>query len=542
MRKEDRYFRMNRLNRKGRRNGAETGCNMGKGMGKFFMITGLTGALLFSGCGAGNAGDSSGKKADSSAASEQMMSVDQIKKGNTSFGISCHDPQIILADGTYYMTGSHQVIAKSGDLTSWEYVVNGNKMFDNIFSGDLPAFSYVGKNEEGGYSIWASNIVYNENIKKYIMYFCTSSSYIKSNLCMAISDKPEGPYHYTETFLYSGFDEKEAKKTNLKEVLGKKADISKYLEYGAYNNKKWPNCIDPAVFTDAEGKEWMVYGSWSGGIFLLELDKETGLPIHPENDEENGVDAYFGYHLIGGGHHAAEGPYISYDKETGYYYLFVSYGGLTREGGYQIREYRSKNPTGPYVDGAGKTLGDEKDYFNFGIKMAGNYKFPSLETAYMAPGGQSVFTGADGNLYITYHQRFDSGSEYHEPRVHRLYTNEEGWYVMAPFETGTEQEIKDGFGKEDINGTFYLLNHGIDVGSKIYDADECSFSDGKIEGLKDAASYEVKEGSSFITLTVKDVKYSGVIMDMKDEAGNNVRCISACGPNNRTIWAVQYTK
>lgn len=506
------------------------------------MITGLTGALLFSGCGAGNAGDSSGKNADLSAGSEQVLSAEQIKKGNTNYGISCHDPQIILADGTYYMTGSHQVIAKSDDLTSWEYVVNGNKMFDNIFSGDLPAFAYVGKNEEGGYSIWASNIVYNENMKKYIMYFCTSSSYIKSNLCMAVSDKPEGPYHYTETFLYSGFDEKESEQTNLKEIIGKKGDVSKYLEYGGYNNKKWPNCIDPAVFTDAEGKQWMVYGSWSGGIFLLELDKETGLPIHPENDEENDVDAYFGYHLIGGGHHAAEGPYISYDETTGYYYLFVSYGSLTREGGYQIREYRSKAPAGPYVDGAGKTLQDEKDYFNFGIKMAGNYKFPSLETAYMAPGGQSVFTGKDGNVYITYHQRFDKGTEYHEPRVHRLYLNEEGWYVMAPFETGTEQETKDGYGKEDISGTFYLLDHGIDVGSRIYEGKECSFSDGTIEGLKDVASYEVKEGSCFITLTVNDVKYSGVIMDMQDEAGNQVRCISACSDTNHTIWAVQYLK
>lgn len=509
---------------------------------KALLLLGLSGILMFTGCSAGNSSSEKKEENTEENAEEQVLPAEQIKTGNTDYGISCHDPQIIYADGKYYMAGSHQVIAESEDLSSWKYVANGNNMFDNIFDKDMPAFAYVGQNDEGGYSIWASNIFYNAVMKKYIMYFCTSSSYIKSNLCMAVSDTPGGPYHYTETFLYSGFDEKESKQTNLSDVIGKKGDVSKYLLYGGYNNKEWPNCIDPAVFTDAEGKQWMVYGSWSGGIFLLELDEKTGLPIHPENDEKNGVDTYFGYHLIGGGHHAAEGPYISYDENSGYYYLFVSYGSLTREGGYQIREYRSKEPTGPYVDGAGRTLEDEDDYFDFGIKMVGNYKFPSLETAYMAPGGQSAFTGADGNPYITYHQRFDSGSEYHEPRVHRLFMNAEGWYVMAPFETGSEQEKEGGYQTGDIQGTYYLLDHGIDVGSRIYEAKACNFSDGKIEGLKDAASYEVTEGESFIKLVVDGTEYQGVIIDMQDEAGNQVRCISACSQTNHTIWAVQYRK
>lgn len=46
--------------------------------------------------------------------------------------------------------------------------------------------------------------------------------------------------------------------------------------------------------------------------------------------------------LLGGGHKSIEGPYILYDEESGYYYLFVSYGSLTREGGYQMRVFRSK--------------------------------------------------------------------------------------------------------------------------------------------------------------------------------------------------------
>lgn len=108
-----------------------------------------------------------------------------------------------------------------------------------------------------------------------------------------------------DTILYSGYGKSNISETNLYDVLGKNADISRYLEYGGYNNKEWPNCIDPAIFTDADGRMWMNYGSWSGGIFLLEIDPTTGYPIYPVDDKD--ADPYYGYRLIGGGHHSAEG-------------------------------------------------------------------------------------------------------------------------------------------------------------------------------------------------------------------------------------------
>ena len=47
----------------------------------------------------------------------------------------------------------------------------------------------------------------------------------------------------------------------------------------------------------------------------------------------------------------------------------------------------------------------------------------------------STFQDDDGKYYITYHQRFDDGTEYHEPRVHQMYKNEDGWFIAAPFDT-----------------------------------------------------------------------------------------------------------
>ena len=47
--------------------------------------------------------------------------------------------------------------------------------------------------------------------------------------------------------------------------------------YGAHWGEYWPNCIDPCVFYDDDDNLWMSYGSWSGGIFMIRLDKTNGL-------------------------------------------------------------------------------------------------------------------------------------------------------------------------------------------------------------------------------------------------------------------------
>lgn len=69
-----------------------------------------------------------------------------------------------------------------------------------------------------------------------------------------------------------------------------------------YNTDYAPNAIDPAFFTDEAGKLWLTYGSWSGGIFLLEMDPATGKPLYPGKDVKT----------AGGYHQSIEGPYIVY--------------------------------------------------------------------------------------------------------------------------------------------------------------------------------------------------------------------------------------
>ena len=59
-------------------------------------------------------------------------------------------------------------------------------------------------------------------------------------------------------------------------------------------------------------------------------------------------DPYFGKKIAGGCYVSGEGSYIEHIGN--HYYLFMSYGGLEPNGGYEMRVFRSSRPDGPYKD------------------------------------------------------------------------------------------------------------------------------------------------------------------------------------------------
>ena len=469
-----------------------------------------------------------------------------MKIGGFHTRVSVHDPAVFVdKNGEYYIFGTHMTAASSKDLRFWKSFAEGvnkeNKLFSNLFGGEEEAFKYCGKFNGREYAVWAPDVSYNPYLKKYVMYFCTSGSYIKSSINMATSDNVKGPYKYERTILSSGFDMNTVSECNVYEVLGKNADISRYLKKnGGYNNLAWPNCIDPNTFHDKDGRFFMVYGSWSGGIFLLEIDEKTGLPIHPKENEKAMVDTYFGKKLLGGGHKSIEGPFILYDDVTDYYYLFVSFGALTRDGGYQIRMFRAKKVDGPYVDMYGKTFRRVSHHDPYGLKLVGNYTFPSLDEGYKAPGHNSCFKDEDGKIYMVYHQRFDEDSEYHEPRVHQLLRTKSGWLTACPFATDGEMLSYKDYQNVEVMGEYYLVEHGLDISNEVHKPLRVIFTiEGKIlrENVE-IGHYEVGARAN-ISVTVHDITYEGLVIQQNDEAGNPTMCITGVG-DNQSIWAVKY--
>lgn len=481
------------------------------------------------------------------------VSYSGIETGVVPAVVSVHDPSILKANGKYYIYGSHMAAASSENLRQWVWMANGykadNKVFGQIYSVYDQAFAYAGAPtsliptddaETGGEHVWAPDVIYNKTTGKYYMYYCTTSTWNASNLCYGVSDTPEGPFEWQGALIYSGFDKNTIYQTDVLDYVDEVDALTTYLTAGGtYQYKKYPNAIDPSVFYDEDDRMWMVYGSWSGGIYLIELDPATGECIHPEADAANGVDPYYGKLLLGGEHKSIEGPYILY--AGGYYYLFVSYGSLNREGGYQIRVFRSETVDGQYVDMAGNTPYGS-GHAAYGLKLSGNYYMPSCYFAYMATGHNSAFVDDDGKLYVVYHTRFDNGSETHSPRVHQLLTNAEGWLCMLPYQTTGETVSESGYATEELVGRYYVINQGTEINAEIANPVILYLqTNGKVVGENVEGTWTKTDGTYYMSITIDGVQYDGVFCRMIDEGGTEVMTFSAVG-NNESVWGVKYAQ
>ena len=375
----------------------------------------------------------------------------------------------------------------------------------------------------------------------------------------AASKNLEGPYTFVDTLIYSGFTENDKyvtsstknvnrkyTSTNVDELIasGEVTYNKEWFSNQNFNNYLFPNAIDPTIYYDTDGTMYMCYGSWSGGIFTLEIDPATGRCIHPKSGttaDGRMIDSYFGTKISGGYYMSGEGPFIEYNPDNGYYYLWVTYGGLLSDGGYNMRVFRSESPTGPFYDAAGKpaVLSPNTNLDSVGLKVMGNYKFSSLDKAYMACGHNSVLRDDDGRWYLFYHARFDDGFEFHEVRTHSMYFNDEGWSVIAPYEYSGDVMAKFGYEPSDIAGDYEFINHGNSTDANIINYSKISLSeDGNISGAV-TGTWSQADDSSAAVITIGNQKYSGYFLATQDENGKKVMSFTAVGNNNQTIWGAQ---
>ena len=135
-----------------------------------------------------------------------------------------------------------------------------------------------------------------------------------------------------------------------------------------FTDDTYPNAIDPHTIW-VDGQCYLIYGSFFGGIYIKALDPHTGLPL--DGDPRN-LGQCISRKAKNPRIDGPEGAAVAYAPETGYYYLFQSYGWLGDT--YDIRVGRSKQVTGPYLDRNGKNLVEEA----MGEKIAGSYQFSAI--------------------------------------------------------------------------------------------------------------------------------------------------------------------
>ena len=527
--------------------------------------------------------------------------------------VSVHDPSVVWdpASQTYYIFGSHRDHAKSTDMMNWTKITvpwataTSNDADPNIafttpevtkikkggteydFTFDAIKWSARGGAQgQTKYDVtgnqWAPDVIYNKVMNKWCMYLSVNGDNWYSSIILLTSDNIEGPYRYQAPVVISGFhvgDAKAYKDTDLEIVIGtqdalpdryaKKATLNERGNWGEF----WPNNIDPCVFYDEEGKLWMSYGSWSGGIWMLELDENTGLRDYDVNYELTGsgqsitVDPYFGKKIAGGYYVSGEASYIEHIGD--YYFLFMSYGGLAaggnandyNNGGYQMRVFRSDKPDGPYKDMDGNDAVYNSYQLNFGpdantnrgINIFGAYKDWGNQAkgnnGERSQGHNSIIAAEDGRTYLVYHTRFQNRQESHEVRVHQVFMSKNGWLVAAPFEyTGEQVTSADiattqQIANDQIPGDYKLLIHKYKLDHTKKEAvspvDIQLNADGTISGSQ-AGTWKTEDGTSYVIIKLGSTTYYGVFVEQTLEpTDDKAVAFTAVTKNGQTIWGYQ---
>ncbi|MBP5484084.1 MAG: family 43 glycosylhydrolase [Bacteroidales bacterium] len=250
---------------------------------------------------------------------------------------AAHDPVCINEDGTWYLfsTGMGVNILSSTDCKKWE---EAGQVFETAPQWALESVpSYRGHT-------WAPDISLH-NGKYYLYYSC--SSFGKNDSAIGLV-------------------------TN--ETLNPGADNYRWEDQGpvvrSEGGRDNYNAIDPNLFVDEDGTPWLSFGSFWGGVQLVQLDstlsKTAGEPFtictRPEGtlsytqESDDAIKPDPRGKEYDPGNNAVEAPFIV--KRGDYYYLFVSYDLCCRgpKSTYKVVCGRAQDVTGPYLDKDGTPL------------------------------------------------------------------------------------------------------------------------------------------------------------------------------------------
>ena len=399
---------------------------------------------------------------------------------------SAHDPSIVKEGDTYYVFGSHRAWLRSKDLKNWESFENNlSTDYAEILAEPWAAWSSQNDNANTDISgnMWAPDVVWNKTMNKWCMYLSLNgggrNNVQKSMIVLLTADHLDGDWTYVAPVVYSGFRDSDVAATDIGSGEGKVDGVldadgkvpTRYLSL----DDRGVNAIDADVQTDDDGSMWLSYGSWFGGIWMMKLDPATGLRDYATTygTVKNESDVYYGRKIAGGANNSGEGA--SYVKRGDYWYLFVSMGQLGVDGGYQIREFRSKNLTGPYTDQngnsarygtviAGSSGSGMNKLVNRGLKVLGSASYNGIAEIRAAQGGNEVYIDDDGSIYNVYHTRFvdrqrnetATGSD-NELRVQQMVVSPDGWLVSTPYEYSGAFRQKSSYTVDEVSGSYQIV-------------------------------------------------------------------------------------
>lgn len=288
--------------------------------------------------------------------------------------VGAHDPSSIIKSGdTYWIftTGDGIYSMYSKDLVKW---TAGKTPFP---AGSFP--SWINNFVPGfGGNFWAPECFY-MNGKYYLYYSCSAFGSINSAIGLLTGkslDPASADYGWTDEGMV------------------------------IYSTTGYPaNCIDPALFRDEEGKIWISYGSWFGGIMITEIDSVSGKPKSST------------IHAVASGD--CEASYVI--PHGSYYYLFINRGTCCQgtSSTYYIQVGRSMNQTGPYLDKNGVNLNSQ-----------GGSTILQSNGSFIGPGCLGYFV-ENSTEFATYHYYDGDKAGMATLAVANMQWDDQGWPVIT---------------------------------------------------------------------------------------------------------------
>ncbi len=267
-----------------------------------------------------------------------------------------HDPSVIKAGGTWYVfatglapNGGHMAIRCSNDLVQW-------KLCGHVLD-EIPA--WIRKSSPGTAELWAPDISYFNG--KFHLYYAYS----------LFGKNTSGIALLTNTTLDSTSHDY------------KWVDEGLVLRSEATDNF---NAIDPNLAIDADGKTWLAFGSFWGGIKMRRIDPATGklftgdTRLYSLASRARPQGAALAPPGLPPDWQAVEAPFIIHHDS--FYYLFTSWDLCCRgvKSTYHIVVGRSASVTGPYLDADGNKLSE-----------GGGTQLLTGNRRWLGPGGQSLY-------------------------------------------------------------------------------------------------------------------------------------------------------
>lgn len=261
--------------------------------------------------------------------------------------ISVHDPVMIKQDSIYHLfcTGRGIIHWSSKDLKNWQ---QEKPVFDSAPRWAVEAVPGFRNH------IWAPDISYHNGL--YYLYYSVSA-FGKNTSCIGIATNKT--LHTNDTSYH-------------------------WLDHGKLiqsipGQTNW-NAIDPNLITDEKGKPYLAFGSFWGGLKMVQLTSDR---LHLAEDISN-LPTIASRRLTDSskGANPIEAPFIF--RKGKYYYLFASIDYCCQgvKSTYKMIVGRSKKVEGPYLDEDNKPLAHgggtillqgDKDWYGVGHNAVCNF-------------------------------------------------------------------------------------------------------------------------------------------------------------------------